>query len=655
MARLPTWGTPGKSEHYQTLRSKYTLLAAGLVLGMVVFFALAFFQLVGLRSPLSPGHVTSGHSGIDTRCEACHARRAASDLRCQRCHDGGGAGRLDLGAHVFFGSGDPHKATQAGRRACARCHVEHGGRNKRLANVDEAHCLECHAARNPQAAGQAFRIRSFDDHPEFKVLRDKLQGEPHLLFSHKRHMKEMIKEGAPGEWDACARCHAPEVQGRDLQRINYDQHCARCHSESELTMEPVPAKDLLVDVPLPGAVGALNRSADGTTVQRLGIRHKDDWVLYNLRRLQWEVYPEVYARDRGALLARASRLERRLYQAQPLSGLSVEALRERETAVREELRRLDLRARALASKSPPQAGLERLAEVAAAAALSGDEAARANAEAASRDGEALRQAPPKAESMPIQEFDVRRQELFGLLDALSAADPGRKRTVEDLRRRLLALSQGESTADAVERATAQRRLDLDRIADEIALRTSSVPVEARALPEQVALEQQLKDLREQLAKFYSFSGTPPSLAASDRAGKIDTLLKLTGAGSIAAGKGERCAKCHVLQEGSLLPQRAAQPVMVRATFAHKSHLDAPLPEPSLFRRIASRFKAAPAPAAGPARNRCAYCHEAIPTVGDAPRTPSVPPAPSCRECHRSGGARQDCQLCHRYHPPGGPA
>lgn len=655
MARLPTWGTPGRSDHYQTLRPKYGLLLSGLAAGFVVFAALALFQLVGLRSPLSPGHVTSGHSGIDTRCEACHAGRQARDLRCQRCHDGGGAGRLDLGAHVFFGSGDPRKATQAGSRACARCHVEHRGREVRLAKVDEGHCLECHAARNPEKAGQAFRIPSLGDHPEFKVLRDKLLGEPHLLFSHKRHMKEMIKEGAAGEWDSCARCHAPEVQGRDLQRINYDKHCARCHSESELTMEPVSARDVVADVPLPGAVGALNKSPDGATVQRLGIRHKDEWILYNLRKLQWELYPDAYARDRGALLARASQLERRLYQAQPLSGLTVEALRERELAVREELRRLETRTQALASKSLPQAGLDRLAEVAAAAALSGDEAARLSGAAANKEADALRQVPPPSAPMPIAEFDVRRQELFGLLDALAAADPGRKRTVDDLRRRVMALAHGETTAEALERATAQRRLDLDRIADELSLRTTSIPVEARALPEQVALEQQLKDLREQLVKYYPFGGIPPALGAPDRGFKLDTLLKLTGAGSIASGKGERCAKCHVLQEGSLLPQRAAQPVMVRATFAHRSHLDAPLPEPSFVRRIVARFKSAPAPEAGPVPNRCAYCHGAILTAGDAPRTPSIPGAASCRECHRSGAARQDCQLCHTYHPTGGPS
>lgn len=646
MSRQPTWGTPTRSEHYQKLRPRYRLLNLGLGAGAAVFVTMALLQPLGLRSPLSPGNVTSGHSGVDARCEACHSGRQASDLRCQRCHDGGGAGRLTLATHVYFGSGDAMKASQSGRRACARCHVEHHGRGARLAEVDQGNCLDCHAAGNPAKAGQAFRIGSLGAHPEFRVLRDKLLADPKLLFSHKRHMKEMIKEGAAGEWNTCVRCHVPEPGGRDLMPIDYERHCARCHSESELTMDPVPTQDVEADVPLPEAVGAFNRSADGATIQRLGIRHKDEWVLYNLRKLQWEVYPEAYARDRDRLLARADRLERRLYQAQPLSGLDLDALRARETQVREELRRLEARGSAQGAGAAAQ-GLERLAEV-SAASQSGDDSTRAAAAALSQDAGLVGQAGGRS-AMPIDELELRRQEVFALLDALGTADPGRKRSIEDLRRRLLALSPGETAAEAVTQAIAQRRVDLERISDEISLRRSSVPVEARALPEQIALQAELKGVRDQLARFYSFTGVPPTLGGQDRAREVETLRKLTGAGTFASGKAERCAKCHMLDQGSLLPQRAARSVMVRATFAHRSHLEAPLPEPSFLARLWKRKPDAPE---GPARSRCAYCHESIVSAADAPRPPSIPGIASCRACHRDGGARRDCLICHRYHPAG---
>jgi hypothetical protein len=52
------------------------------------------------------------------------------------------------------------------------------------------------------------------------------------------------------------------------------------------------------------------------------------------------------------------------------------------------------------------------------------------------------------------------------------------------------------------------------------------------------------------------------------------------------------------------------------------------------------------------RYRCAYCHAGIEQAGDPPRKPAIPSVAFCRDCHRSGGARHDCALCHRYHPTG---
>jgi hypothetical protein len=382
-------------------------------------------------------------------------------------------------------------------------------------------------------------------------------------------------------------------------------------------------------------------------VQRTGVRHKDEWILYNIRKLQWELYPAAYGRDRNFLLAKASQLERSLYQAQPLSGLSLDALQKRQAAVTDELNRLESRQRGLSGKASPQAGLDRLAEIAQAAGQGGDEALKTEAEGASRDAAALRSSAPKLDKMPQDEFDQRRQEILTLLDALGTTNPNRKRSVEDLRRRLLALSPGDTAAESLKRAIDQRKLDLDRIRDEIALRSSSEPLEARTLPEQLALRQDLKSVQDTLSKYYSFGGLSPALSAADRARKLESLAKLSG-----AGKGEHCAKCHVLNEGSLLPQRAAQRVMVRATFNHLPHLDAPLPQPSLVARVVGIFKreAGKAPLAG--QTRCALCHETITKAGDAPRKPAIPQITSCQTCHRSGATRADCMLCHRFHPPG---
>ncbi len=650
MARQVTFGTPARTPHYPPLRPLWTFVRPALAVGIVLAVAYGIFKMIGVEGPLSPGYVTSAHANYDARCEACHApRQGASNLRCQRCHDSGGGARLTQTAHVLFGSGDPRRAATTRDLACARCHVEHRGSDVRLANVDGAQCLRCHAALRPAASGQSFSIPSLGKHPEFKVVRDALQGNPRLLYSHKVHMKPMIKEGAAGEWETCARCHAQErAGGRDLEPISFDLHCARCHNE-DLAMEPVATADVEENVELRGAMGAFTRTGD--TIRRMGIRHRDEWVLYNMRKLQWQVYPEDYARDRGALQARISQLERRIFQAEPLVGQSLDALNERQAALQEEMKRLTARA-AQAAGAGPAAGLDRIAEVVAAAQAAGDDAARAGAGEAQREADDLKRGGVPAAALPAEEFEARRRELLTVLDALAAADPSRKRTIDDLRRRLLALTPGEPGKDNLDRALRQRQGDLARIQDEIRLRRSGTPAEIRSLPERLALQRELNEARQQLADLYRFTGQGPQLSDADRKRKQDALVKLTGEGT-----GERCAKCHQITHGSLPAVRPAKSVMVRATFAHRKHLIAPLPEPGLVQRITAVFgsrKTTPAEEVQ-RRYRCAYCHNGIEKAGDAPRKPSIPSVVSCRECHRPGATRQDCQLCHRYHPQAVPS
>jgi hypothetical protein len=638
MPREPTWGTPGRSEHYMALRPLYRRLLVALALG---FFTCGFgtlLWLVGWERPVAPGRVASGHSGVESRCLACHdSWRGASDLRCQRCHDSGGAGRLSLAAHVFFGSGDVKKAEGSGGLECARCHVEHRGAQAKLSDVDERQCLECHASWRPTSRGQTFRIGSFGRHPEFQVLRDGLDSAPGMMFSHKRHMREMIKDGAKGEWESCTRCHVPQAQGSDFDPVSYEAHCARCHSESELVMDPVPAMDVVEAVALRDAGGAFERSPDGATLRKLGLRHKDPWVLFNLRKLQAEAFPAAYARDRNALLARASGIERRLFQAEPLVGLSIEGLRQRRDAVAEELRRLEGRLSAQTGALDAPAAQARLDELVAAALASGDETVRQQAEAArQRSGSADR-----------DDLEARRRELLATLDALAAAEPARARTVEDLRRRLMALRPGETSPENLQRALRQRRQDLARLADEIRLREKAIPAEVRSLPERVGLEAELKRLRDDLANYYQLPEGEP-LSEADLARKRDAIVKLTGAGTK-----EHCAKCHLIDEGSLARPRPAKSLMVRAVFAHRKHLVAPLPQPGIVARVKAALRRdSAAKVSDRDRYRCAYCHEGIVAAIDPPRKPAIPPVQSCRECHASGATRADCQLCHRYHPPG---
>ncbi len=652
MPRKPTWGTPGRSEHFPKLRGLYLLFIPAVLLGIVVFVMLGAFQTIGVRGPLSPGDVTSAHAVYDTRCEACHVSRAgAVSVRCQRCHDTGGAARLTQSAHVLFGSGSVTKSGATEDLQCARCHVEHRGSQARLADVEEGQCLRCHASWRPASEGLAYRIASFAGHPEFKVLRDNQQGNPRLLFSHKAHMKPMLKEGAAGEWETCTRCHAPEREAaaRDLEPISFEQHCLRCHGD-ELAMQPVPLKDVQETVEVRDAGGAFQKTPDGQ-ITKTGVRHRDPWILFNMRKLQWELYPEEYARDRAAVFGRMSQLQRRIAQAEPLAGIDVEALKQREAGLVEELRRLESRT-SQKRVANDAAGLARLQEVAAAALAAADPDAQKRAAEIKNEAQPLEGKTVAPEALSVDEFEARRRELLAVLDALGAADPSRARTVDDLRRRVLALVPGEPAGATLQRAVKQRRDDLARVHDEIQLRAAGAGVESRVLPERLALQLDLQRQTEQAQSYFSFTGLPPALSDADRQRKQAALTALTGEGAR-----ERCAKCHAIVHGSLQPPRPARSVMVRAVFAHKKHLIAPLPQPGLVARIKATFRREPPSSSEEIqrRYRCAYCHEGIQKAADAPRKPSIPAVQSCRECHHAGATRQDCQICHRYHPPGVPS
>src|SRR5262249_3234986 len=114
------------------------------------------------------------------------------------------------------------------------------------------------------------------------------------------------------------------------------------------------------------------------------------------------------------------------------------------------------------------------------------------------------------------------------------------------------------------------------------------------------------------------------------------------------------AKCHTITHGSLSTVAPAKSVMVRAAFGHTKHLIAALPEPGMVQRVVNFVKGKKPTSAeeNQRRFRCAYCHDGIQAAGDAPRKPPLPAVRSGRESHQAGAPRQDCQLCHRYHPPG---
>jgi hypothetical protein len=667
MARKKTWGTPGgRLRHYVFPRPWLPRLLLGLALTAVVSGVFVLLQLGGgfvsaLREPLMPGALADKHSTIAS-CEACHATgRGVPDFRCQRCHDESGPGRMTQVAHA-----GRHIPRQANVRAsegtaenpgCVGCHVEHRGRKASLAVVSDHECADCHGVARETAEGPRPRISSFQDHPELAVvLADRkaaasggrVQQVTGIFFSHAVHLKAVGQElgGAAAEVRLCQECHKLEGAAgasghREFAPIAFDADCLSCHSD-HLAAEPAPAAELVVQAE--GAVAPFTCDPKvftcGDAVVKNAVAHRDPWILLNLRKLRRELYPEEHAREYGDLLTRAAGLRRRLFLAQPLAVLAADDLKPRRDAFADEMAQLDARIQARAAvASDASGGRARLEEVAAAAAA-----------AQSPDLAALR---AQIDALPAKtggdpdgaasggEFEERRDELLRLLDAAASAegaDPRRRAQAAYLRLRVFALAPGEPALDALRRARRQREEDIRRVEDEMALRRSGISALGNPGSALRDVEAALSDIQGRLQELKAIESFPEA-RPGDRPRKEAALRALAGEDDVSG-----CAKCHDIRKGTLAPVTASRRVLTLADFRHEPHLNATPPDPSLWRRLTGR--ATPASAA----SSCASCHPGV--AKSAVSTDlHLEPIASCRECHRPRAQRQDCQLCHRYHPP----
>jgi len=661
MPRKKTWGTPGgRLRSYVFPRPWFPRLVLGLVLAAVAAGSLLALQAAGawlspLRGPLMPGALAGTHSTI-SNCEACHSSgRGVPDFRCQRCHDESGPGRMTLAAHVGRHVPKQASASAGGAAAedpgCVACHVEHRGRSAALSVVSDAECAQCHGAARETAEGPRPRIHDFDDHPELAVVvaasgakagGGRLQQVTGVYFSHAVHLKAERKKlgaGATG-LRLCQECHGLEggtgaAGRRELAPVGFDAHCLSCHRD-QLLVEGAPAAELV----LAGDRGVEPFTCDpraftcGEVVTKNGVAHRDPWVLLNASKLRRELHPDEHAREYADLLARAARLRRRLFLAQPLAVLAAADLVPRRDAFADDLKQLDARiAQRAAAPRDATGGRARL-----------DEAARAAAAAGSPAADGLRSAsgdPKTAGPASGAAFEERRDELLRLLDAVAAsegADPGRRARAAYLRLQVLSLGPAESALDALRRARRQREEDLRRVEDELGLRESGIAALGTPGKGLTEVEAALARIQARLVELKRLEAFPPA-RPEDRPRKEAALRALLGE-SHASG----CAKCHEVVNGTLAPVTASRRVLTLADFRHEPHLTATPPDPSLWRRLTgSAVPASPA-------SSCERCHPGV-EKSEVASDLHVEPIASCRECHRSRAQRQDCQLCHRYHPP----
>ena len=286
------------------LRWKNRLAGLALVLTLI-WLAFGWVRGDRGRSRYSPGSLAVVHATWNDQCAACHVdfvpiNRSAGVGRLLGDFHGGDS--LCINCHA----GPPHSPFQiaAEVRDCADCHREHRGRDASLVRLPDRDCVSCHADLNahvqsPHTAliGNVSRFAA-NDHPEFRLLRDRAADPGRLNFNHQVHLTPGMGGGKPlpgakipftlAGMDAadrdryrqpgqdpindsqnvvqlnCASCHQLPTDGAYMRPITYENQCRACHP---LTLEESPGKKPWA-VPHRLQPDALHQLVEGVLVSR---------------------------------------------------------------------------------------------------------------------------------------------------------------------------------------------------------------------------------------------------------------------------------------------------------------------------------------------------------------------------------------------------
>ncbi|HTD66854.1 MAG TPA: cytochrome c3 family protein [Candidatus Limnocylindria bacterium] len=219
---------------------------------------MAWFFFRGSAQMYNPGPISQHHARFASDCSQCHEPLRKSlagatlklsnegiDQRCENCHV----------RHSF------HQPNVVHDRSCTACHQEHQGSGP-MAALGDSQCVRCHGDAHEMATsaekGKTLSAAAFDyrpdvgwktfkaprpadgftaaftsfakDHPEFRLIADKLRETNTLKFNHRRHLADTndipLVSGRPID---CAFCHQPGPGGAFFQKISYEQNCRVCH------------------------------------------------------------------------------------------------------------------------------------------------------------------------------------------------------------------------------------------------------------------------------------------------------------------------------------------------------------------------------------------------------------------------------------------
>jgi len=213
-----------------------TLISAVLIgIGLVI---LAGALASGKTAAFRPGAVSGAHALITNQCSQCHSPwQGPTEAACQECHDG-----------------PKHHEQQVRTPSCFACHPEHRGQIS-LASVENQRCLTCHADLKTNSGKPSIfkpAITSFNDqsHPEFALTlagitiekrarmneEGTMRSDPgKLKLNHALHLKPEVKDPEGTNPVNCQTCHRPNIDGRQMSPMTFQEHCKRCH---ELVFDP---------------------------------------------------------------------------------------------------------------------------------------------------------------------------------------------------------------------------------------------------------------------------------------------------------------------------------------------------------------------------------------------------------------------------------
>ena len=553
-------------------------------------------------------------------------------------------------------------------------------------SVDDRTCVRCH------------EFPSLARHPEFAAVSLGTATGIGLKFTHDRHLAEVSHEGR-----RCEACHQLSANLSGFEPIDFDRHCARCHTTDGFVTGDTDPLDgrLLSSAPIAAPLVAPG-ARTLVTVRRMV--HRDEWVLNNLIRLRRIADPDGERTERLALQTQIAELSNRA-QVQPVAALPLADLERLRDALASDLA-------APATNAPSPSRDERsLTDMTSAL----DAVARslgAAAAPASDQERAASSAPPSSETPEDvrAHVEARKAELLSLLDAVAArgnpaltaraaalrarvtaiaAAPaagatdvdalrGRLRSLDAILRAIGGVPDQQAAADAagvvaLRDAAAQqiggalsmeqfeaRRTELLRVLDAVsrqnnpALQARIAPLRQRVLmlragetPEQrrAHTQEMLNRVTLEIELAKSGETAAPSAIAAER----DRLAAQSRVAILARRLAELTRPVGVAARTPSSPDEALAAITSLAAPCLKCHVmdGARLAPVAATQRVfpGARFTHKP----HVQQTDCLTCHGAVQTSKQATDL-VVPAVASCQSCHAPSKAPSRCTTCHTYHP-----